>query len=1146
MTDDRRPIDRPDDACLTDEDFYFYVSNQDHRERLGPIEKHLVRCAHCRQNLAGLLEILSPDTGQPLMDGSEPSAAEISRTLDTIQTVSKEELARGRQSVYSLRWPLAAAAAVLLVALGSWGFINIYERYRAEAFYFQAKSLLEQDYTGTSPGNLRLALPFHSSSVVRGNAPSDSLHQAENVFFQAIAVRENMVGAHLGLAYIYISESKPSRARDEFQRVLDFQKNNIYALIGRGVARYEDAVQVDDPTQRNTLLMGALGDFDEALKVAPDSLEACYNRVWALFESGRYKEALQGIERYLSVDSSSVWAERLRGLKTRMRAAQTGAMDEDIRRLALRRDEAALLELAREIPFRMPEAILSVVKQSLDSTKARVKPGSPSSEDLRWAARTMESAYSNATGDHGFEAFLVFCDGLSPPERQHKSLLDKKFRTLDDFYRDGKFDVVLRESQSLEREYTILKDSWQLTDLYHLRGNSFYLGNADFDAAETEFRKMLESADRLGSLSFMAKAIGSLAMIRGMQSKFDESLRDANQLKQLAQAHNLESWQVYACIMLGNQYRRMGQFEMSLREYATALKMSYRMPNGMDIIETLEKLGILMDRLGRIQDAKAFYRLALQKQKSLLESGMIRPMPEVTIRRLNMLFREGELAMRTGDSASAETLFLESLNATPPGMRELEDRDRIGLAEIYLETNRIGEAENMLDSATASGTSGPYPEIQWQARTIKGRLLERIGNRREALLSFQEAIGILEQLRRNIGPEDLRRSFLIDRYDPFRRAVSLLFKKSGDNSEALDLVERAKSITLKEHLKYGDPSASLPKSSMVEHPKSGYSIIEYFFTNDALLIFLTSQGSREAVSQDIRPENISRKIQKYLASIQTDDSDTFTESARWLYDELILPIERHAFENASQTLVILPDGPLHLLPFAGLQDSQGRFLIEKAPLAFAPSRRVFHHCIASGNEKNTRNLSAVLIDGSANLPRAREELSHLSALFGRNALVLTPGDLPVFRRAVADSEILHFSGHSIDVQSKPVLVLQTSPQARYLDCPSINTWKMRHSYLVNLAGCSTGIGPLSEGEAPWGLIPAFLNAGAPAIIASLMPVDDASTSRLNGLFYGLLQKGVNKARALQRAQLALLNSTRSGPNVTPRAWTPYVLIGNPQ
>jgi CHAT domain-containing protein len=268
--------------------------------------------------------------------------------------------------------------------------------------------------------------------------------------------------------------------------------------------------------------------------------------------------------------------------------------------------------------------------------------------------------------------------------------------------------------------------------------------------------------------------------------------------------------------------------------------------------------------------------------------------------------------------------------------------------------------------------------------------------------------------------------------------------------------------------------------------------------------------------------------------------------SRQLYAELIAPIQSDLAAAKPDTLMILPDGPLHLLPFAGLQDERGQFLIERASIAVAPSRSVLRHCVDLGLGRNSINPSVLLIDGSANLANARAELEFLLKLRGSNARLLSPADMRTGGQEAASSEVIHFAGHSAIRQGKPVLMLKGPPAEVYLDDAAINAWQLPRARLVYLAGCSTGIGPLREGESPWGLVPAFLKAGAPAIITSLLPVDDASTQVLTSRFYEMLQGNATNAGALQKAQLALLATARSTGNLKPQTWVPYILVGNPR
>ncbi len=1125
--------------CLTDEDLYRYISRQADAERISRTEAHFAGCSSCRRNLANLIEILHPETEQTT-EIPEPSKAELDGIIGVIQEIARKEHFGRTRTLRWTRWPIAAAAAIAFVALSLIAIKQLQEKNKSEAFFLQAKAMLDQSYTGTSPDNLRLSLPFSPTAANRSAAGSESLRSAENLFFQALAIREDMVEAHLGLGFIYLNESKFAYARNEFQKVLDIRKNQSQALIGQGVVQYEEAVQGSDPLQRDVLLKSALNDFDTALKIDPESAEARYDKVWTLFESGQHKQALQEIEWYLSHDSGSIWAEGLKALRTRIKATQSGAVEDEVNRAAHTRDRAALVELSQQAPYQVPPAIWSAMRRSLAADKEPAKGGSPSSDDLHWAAETMEAAYSEATGDHSFRAFIDFYDGLSPPERELKKSLDRRFQSLVKLHQSGKYFPILSSGKSLEFQYEKIKDWWQLANLHHLLGYCLYQGKADYHGAEAEYRKMYQIADRLNMPDEIALSLESLAMICSVQKKFDQSLANVDMIRNLSKKYKVDSWQISAGITLGNQCLNLGHFQQALNEYSAAMNIAYNQLDGVKIIEALENSGTAMDRLGHAREAGAFYRLASLQQEEFLKSQVLKPAPRLTTRRLSLLFRQGDLALRNGDLAGAEAFFQEGLKSAPPGMRELEAWNRIGMSEVLLQTRQIREAEQILEPVMSLAGFSEYPEIGWKANFLKGRLIEETGRSEEALRYYRQSISILEQMRQKIKPEDMKQSFLIDRYDPYKAVIELLFRSPGNEQKLVEFVDEAKSTTLKEHL---DPVIS----TVPEKPKErSFAIIEYFFMRDRLLILATNKGRTQAVAQDISSNEMYRQVGEFLEYVRKNDSRNFTNTAKLLYRELIEPIENLAFTSTSGTLVILPDGPLYLLPFAGLQDKAGRFLIEKKPIAFAPSRSVFRHCLSSGRGSVSARDDLLLIDGSAGLPNARNELAYISGLYRKNALIRGAKDISTFAREAEESNIFHFSGHAIIQQGQPALLLQQYPKEVYLDCQTIRKWKMPRSKLANLAGCSTGIGPISEGEAPWGLIPAFLDAGSPAILASLMEVDDASTSLLSRRFYDQLLKGTGIARALQTAQLALLDSVRTPLDAKPQSWIPYILVGNPQ
>src|SRR5262249_50653055 len=65
----------------------------------------------------------------------------------------------------------------------------------------------------------------------------------------------------------------------------------------------------------------------------------------------------------------------------------------------------------------------------------------------------------------------------------------------------------------------------------------------------------------------------------------------------------------------------------------------------------------------------------------------------------------------------------------------------------------------------------------------------------------------------------------------------------------------------------------------------------------------------------------------------------FSTLARELYDELLRPAESQLKD--SDSLLVVPDGPLHLLPFQALMRSENQFLVEWKPLSTVASATVY-------------------------------------------------------------------------------------------------------------------------------------------------------------------------------------------------------------
>ena len=279
-----------------------------------------------------------------------------------------------------------------------------------------------------------------------------------------------------------------------------------------------------------------------------------------------------------------------------------------------------------------------------------------------------------------------------------------------------------------------------------------------------------------------------------------------------------------------------------------------------------------------------------------------------------------------------------------------------------------------------------------------------------------------------------------------------------------------------------------------------------------------------------------------------------------------------------QKLLIIPDGPLNGVPFAALPGTGqpdavllDRFLIGYAPslaLAFAqpvrersgatkvavvsdpvyaPDDRRLPALTAGTNLRGTRQLSPNKL---TRLPYSALEARAVRDTFGEETLSLAGFDATrkqVLELARQDLSVLHFATHAVareDVPERSALFLsEYSPDGALNTDSQLSTGDIMSSGLraqvVVLSGCATGDGSTLRGEGVLGLTYGFLANGSGAVVASLWPVEDASTARLMSEFYRAYRVHGNAAKALRAAQQ---RSRASQPGAA--VWSSFVVRAN--
>ncbi len=302
----------------------------------------------------------------------------------------------------------------------------------------------------------------------------------------------------------------------------------------------------------------------------------------------------------------------------------------------------------------------------------------------------------------------------------------------------------------------------------------------------------------------------------------------------------------------------------------------------------------------------------------------------------------------------------------------------------------------------------------------------------------------------------------------------------------------------------------------------------------------------------------------------------FAESAARTLAELLLPPAFEERLDSATELVIVPQGPLALVPFACLPLGRSRTALAEPfgtrhPIRYVPS-------LASWSEAEARpglrrdaqraaELRRALVVGNptmptvigasgrevslAPLPNAEVEARWLASRLGATALTADRASEAAVRVRLPSAPLIHLATHGYAFASEGLVrksFVALAPGSGHdgvltvgeiLDDSALTL----SAELVTLSACQTGLGDLKQAEGTVGLQRAFLAKGARSVLVSLWSVSDVVTNLLMRRFYSHWledRDAPSKADALRRAQ----DDVRRTPGYThPRFWAAFQLVG---
>ena len=510
--------------------------------------------------------------------------------------------------------------------------------------------------------------------------------------------------------------------------------------------------------------------------------------------------------------------------------------------------------------------------------------------------------------------------------------------------------------------------------------------------------------------------------------------------------------------------------------------------------------------------------------------------------------------------------------------------DRAGESQAYGNLgnayNRLGNLKQAVecyyqDLCIAKELGEPTGE--GSAYYSRGHVFESLGCFSEAADYYRSSVKLFKQARALLQSKDAWKIGFRDLYQVAYTALWRTLLKNGESEEAtLCAAEQARAQALMDIMKRQydiavEQTMSVDPKETISYILKNLSTQTVFMAldRDTVTVWLLNKGKEiqlngkkiEHGSATLLMETVLKEIgagvgvrceNRSLDELSDDPSSkreavgenvqsstSLNNSLRLLYDAIIGPIKD--FLQGDQ-LIVVPDGPFCLAPYAALSES--------TRIRTVPSLTFLK--LIAGLAEDYHSKCGELLVGDPCMKEVPMKLSQLSyakkevdmigkvlkitPLTGRNA---TKGEVV---KRITTVSLVHIAAHGCQETGEIALAPnpeRTSPIPKtedyMLTMSDIQAVRVR-ARLVVLSCCHSGWGEV-KAEGVVGMARAFLCAGARSVLVSLWAIDDEATLLFMERFYQHLADGKSSSVALHQAMKFLRESQQFS---AVKYWAPHL------
>jgi CHAT domain-containing protein len=955
--------------------------------------------------------------------------------------------------------------------------------------------------------------------IARWNRPVDATADERELGFRAFDDAEQLVAAatveawaraadkfHEAVAHFEAADDEAMRAQAAFSLAyLQFESRDEWAATIRATEVATDAFEAvdDEAGVHNAAILRAAAEFQLAEAMNATEQRAEQRALYATAD----RRLAEGAE-YFRTHGRPIWVQYAVIMRAVL-AVSTGDYD----------------------------AGGKLLQQSVDMAKANhdVSEQAKSLANLA-AVHTFQGYTAQAAKE--FEALLPLIDSQAQPYL-YAALLGNYGFTLIAL---GDFDRALTlRTQALEIYTRLGEQEERAIELAALGELYFRMGDAT-RALET-LRAAISEQERLSSTNPLA---GTLRVSANVASFMGDHQLALEYLRRSASIDGNPHAVARTRVLVAAELRELGNLSAAEAELAVPMKSG----NALVQAAAVEERAHL--RLAQGKPVKALDDLRAADQQYAA---------------LGLDFNR----IDTKTALSQTLLDQHDVKASAEAAREaiaIVSRIRTNSANPEWRARFLSSRYAPYEALVAAEFAGAGPNAMWRTFRIAEEVRARSLADELAAGVAQPADPRQDELRAQLTSQQLRLESRIQRQDADEAGTLALRHSIEETRAQLDA----------ERLRHGGVAAtqnSLPEAlADVQRKLPASTAVLGYFVGDGIshAWLLTRHELRHRTLPGREP------LQRAIGAIAMSRGGKNGGQAE---RELSSMLFGNLFDGIAETrMLVLADGPLNGVPFASLAvpGTAEQLLVDRFVLGYAPSLGLAMENARPSRSGNTR--VAVVSDpvyaaddrrlrsartgvngtlrsappASANkltrLPYSALEASAVTKAFGSaDTIQLSGFDATperVLQLPARELAVLHFATHAVAREDSPeqsaLYLSEYTPDGVLLMDSRLTANDIARSGLradvVVLSGCATGDGTALRGEGVLGLAYGFLANGSHSVVATLWPIEDASTARFMNEFYLAYRASGRAADALRAAQLHTRGKAATA------VWSSFVVRAN--